>query len=38
MSRMKESLHPKILQILILVGVGRGGLVGLDSVGWFWPL
>ena len=24
MSRMKESLHPKILQILILAGVVRG--------------
>ena len=45
MSRMKESLHPKILQILILGGVdltpyppsrrGKGGLVGLDSIGWF---
>ena len=31
MSRMKESLHPKILQILILVGVVRGDFFGLDS-------
>ena len=39
MSRMKESLHPKILQILILAGVGWGGSMGngiLGGSGRFW--